>query len=70
MSNFVPTKRNLQEDLLFCFHLKKSVAKSQRMVSEAYDYTRCQYINTFDAMKKMILTRNIQIDQKSLKMKK
>ncbi|KYM96663.1 hypothetical protein ALC62_12710 [Cyphomyrmex costatus] len=40
MSNFVLTKRNLQEALLFCFHLKKSVAKSQRILSEAYsDYT-------------------------------
>jgi len=48
MSNFVPTKRNLREALLFCFHLKKSAAESQRMLSEAYgDYTpsisTCEY---------------------------
>jgi [histone H3]-lysine36 N-dimethyltransferase SETMAR len=48
MSKFVPTKRNLREALLFCFHLKKSVAESQRMLSEAYgDYapsiSTCEY---------------------------
>lgn len=48
MSNFVPTKCNLREALLFCFHLKKSAAESQRMLSEAYDdYTSsistCEY---------------------------
>ena len=31
MTNFVPTKRNLQT-LLFCFHLKKSAAESQQML--------------------------------------
>ena len=40
MSNFVPTKHNLREALLFCFHLKKSAAEAHRMVLEAYgDYT-------------------------------
>lgn len=39
MSNFVPTKRNLRESLLFCFHLKKSAAESLRLLFEAYgDY--------------------------------
>jgi len=33
MSNFVPIKRNLRESLLFCFHLKKSAAESQRIGS-------------------------------------
>ncbi|EGI64490.1 Mariner Mos1 transposase [Acromyrmex echinatior] len=37
MPNFVPTKRNLREALLFCFHLKKSAVESQRMLSEACD---------------------------------
>lgn len=36
MSTFVPTKRNLREALLFCFHLKKSAAESHRMLVEAY----------------------------------
>ncbi|EGI59857.1 Mariner Mos1 transposase, partial [Acromyrmex echinatior] len=36
ISNFVPTKRNLREALLFYFHLKKNAAESQRMLSEAY----------------------------------
>ena len=44
MSTFVPTKRNL----LFCFHLKKSAAESQRMLSEAYvnyapSVSTCEY---------------------------
>jgi len=30
MSNFVPTKLNLREALLFCFHLKKNAAESVR----------------------------------------
>ena len=69
------TKRNLREALLFCFHLKKNVAESQRILSEAYgDYTPFQHISTgFDAIKKVILiwkTRNVQVSQKNLKMKK
>jgi len=48
MSNFVPTKRNLRKVLLFCFHLIKSAANNQRMLSETYsDYTpsilTCEY---------------------------
>ena len=48
MSNFVPIKRNLREALLFCFHLKKSAAESQRILSEVCgNYTpsisTCQY---------------------------
>lgn len=34
----MPTKRNLWEALLFCFHLKKSVAESLCLLSEAYGY--------------------------------
>lgn len=36
MSKFVPTKRNLREALLFCFHLKKTAAESHRLLQEAY----------------------------------
>lgn len=36
MSAFVPTKLHSREALLFCFHLKKSVAESYRMLCEAY----------------------------------
>ena len=37
MSQFVPTKHNLREALLFCFHLKKNSAESHRMIVESYD---------------------------------
>jgi len=48
MSSFVPTKRNLREALLFCFHLKKLATESLRLLSEAYgDYAPlisiCEY---------------------------
>ena len=47
MLNFVPTKRNLREALLFCFHLKKSAAENQRMLGIYSDYTpsisTCEY---------------------------
>jgi len=59
MSNFVSTKRNLRKALLFCFHLKKSAAESQRMLSEAYsNYTPSIsiYEYCFDIIKKIILT--------------
>ena len=36
MSTFVPTKHNLPEALLFCFHLKKSAAEGYRLLCEAY----------------------------------
>jgi len=38
MSTFVPTKHNLREALLFCFHLKKSAADGHRwtLLCEAY----------------------------------
>ena len=36
MSTFVPTKHNLREALLFCFHLKKSAAEGHRLLCEAY----------------------------------
>ena len=48
MSTFVPTKRNLREALLFCFHLKKKAAEGHRLLCEAYgDYapsiSNCKY---------------------------
>ena len=36
MSSFVPTKYYLRTALVFCYHLKKSVAESHRMIVEAY----------------------------------
>lgn len=36
MSIFVPQSAHLREALVFCFHLKKSVAESHRMLVEAY----------------------------------
>ena len=36
MSNFVPESDDLRKALIFCFHLKKSVAESHRMLVEAY----------------------------------
>jgi len=48
MSTFVPTKRNLREGLLLCFHLKKKAVEAQRTLTEAYgDYapsiSTCEY---------------------------
>lgn len=48
MSTFVPSKTNLREALLFCFHLKKKAAEAHRLVCEAYgDYapsiSTCEY---------------------------
>ena len=37
MPEFEPTKRNLQEAILFCFHLKKSAAGCHRSIVEAYN---------------------------------
>ena len=36
MSVFVPNSRNLQEVLIFCFHLKKTAAEAHRMLSSIY----------------------------------
>ena len=36
MPKFEPTKRNLWETMLFCFHLKKSAAGCHRLLVEAY----------------------------------
>lgn len=36
MSNFEPSKTHLRQILLFCFNAKKSVAESQRWITEAY----------------------------------
>ena len=36
MSTFVPTKHNLREALLFCFHLKKNTFESHQMPEDAY----------------------------------
>lgn len=48
MSSFVPSKRNLRESLLFCFHLKKKAAEGYRMLLEAYgdhapSISTCEY---------------------------
>ena len=37
MSSFVPTNYDLQSALVFCYHLKKTAAESNRMLVEAYD---------------------------------
>ena len=40
MSNYVPTKHDLREVLLFFFNQKKSVAESHRLILETHgDYT-------------------------------
>ena len=39
MSNFVLTKQNLREVLIFCFNWKKSAAEAHRMLVEVYDHT-------------------------------
>ena len=36
MPKFEPTKRNLREAMLFCFHLKKSGAGCHRLLVDAY----------------------------------
>ena len=36
MSNFVPGNYDLRTALIFCYHLKKTVAESHRMLVEAY----------------------------------
>ena len=36
MSSFVPTNYNLRTALVFCYHLKKTVAESHRILVEAY----------------------------------
>ncbi len=36
MSTFVPTKQNLRDALLFCFHLKKNASESHLLLAEAY----------------------------------
>ena len=36
MPKFEPTKRNLREAMLFCFHLKKSAAGCHCLLAEAY----------------------------------
>ena len=36
MPKFEPTKRDLREAMLFCFHLKKSAAGCHRLLVEAY----------------------------------
>jgi len=36
MSSFLPNKEYMREVLLFCFNLKKSSAKSHRMLVETY----------------------------------
>ena len=36
MSNFVPGNYDLRAALIFCYHLKKTVAESHRMLVEAY----------------------------------
>jgi hypothetical protein len=36
MSNFVPTKQNLREALLFCFQFKKNASESHPLLVEAY----------------------------------
>ena len=36
MSNFVPGNYDLRTTLIFCYHLKKTAAKSHRMLVEAY----------------------------------
>lgn len=48
MSTFEPTKRNLREALLFCFHLKKSAAAARSLLEEAYgghtpSISTCEY---------------------------
>jgi len=37
MSNFVPGNYDLRTALIFCYHLKKTAAKSHRMLVEAYN---------------------------------
>ena len=37
MPKFEPTKRNLREAMLFCFHLKKSADRCHRLLVEAYN---------------------------------
>ena len=36
MSNYVPTKQHLREDLLLFFNLRKSTTEARRLLSEAY----------------------------------
>jgi histone-lysine N-methyltransferase SETMAR len=36
MSNFVPSTNDLRVSLVFCYHLKKNAAESQRMLVEAF----------------------------------
>ena len=36
MSSFFPEEEHMREALLFCFNLKKSAAKSHRILVEAY----------------------------------
>ena len=36
MSNFVPGNYDLHTALIVCYHLKKTVAESHRMLVEAY----------------------------------
>ena len=36
MPKFKPTKRNLREAMLLCFHLKKSAAGYHRLLVDAY----------------------------------
>lgn len=72
---FVPNKHSLQEALLFCFHLKNSVAVILCLLSEAYeDYvpsiSTCEY--WFDDLKVGILiwkTRSALVNRKNLKTK-
>lgn len=45
LSNFVPTKRNLWEALLFCFDLMKSVSEACRL----HEQTLCQAIYGLDS---------------------
>jgi len=37
MTKFVPNKEHSRTALIFCFHLKKTAAKSYRLLGEAYD---------------------------------
>jgi len=67
----MPIKRNVREALLFCFHLKKSAAESQRMLSETYgDYTPSISTREYDAKDDFNTEDKERSGRKSLKMRR
>ena len=54
MSSFVPTNYDLRTALVFCYHLKKTAAESDRMLVEAYGehaLGKTQYFECFKTFK-------------------